>query len=137
MRVLGVDFGLSRIGLAVTDEAAGLPTPLRTIGASGALRPDAEAIGAVARDEGADRVALGYPIGDEGEDGRMARIVRALAGHLRELGLEVTLVDESLTSVEAEAALRAVGLKSSVRRRRRDAQAAVRILERYLETQAR
>lgn len=131
MRLLGIDFGFARIGAAVTDDEVGLPAALPALAASGKLKVDATAIVALARRQEADRVVLGLPL-EEGEEGKMARVMRQLGGHLEAGGLTVDYVDESLTSVEAEDALRASDMKASQRRKARDGEAACRILERYL-----
>ncbi|MGV3615600.1 MAG: Holliday junction resolvase RuvX [Fimbriimonas sp.] len=132
MRLLGIDFGFKRIGLAVAESEAGFATPRLPFAASGALKRDADALHQLARKEGADAIVLGYPLGDEGEAGRMARIVRTLKEHLEALGNQVHLVDESLSSVEAEGVMLEAGLKASERKKRRDGEAACRILERFM-----
>ncbi|AIE84423.1 Holliday junction resolvase RuvX [Fimbriimonas ginsengisoli] len=135
MRFLGVDFGFKRIGLAVMDGEAGLPAPRNPLAASGKLKTDANVIDQQAKREQADAIVVGLPIEPNGEEGRMARICRQLAGHLEELGRPVYLVDERLTSAEAERTLLDSGLKGSERRKRRDAEAACLILERYRDAQ--
>lgn len=132
MRLLGVDFGFARIGAAVTDEAVGLPSALPALSASGKLRVDAGAIALLAKRQEAGKVVLGLPL-EDGQEGKMARVMRQLGGHLEGLGLVVDYVDETLTSVEAEASLLETGMKASQRKRARDGEAACRILERYLD----
>ena len=132
MRLLGIDFGFARIGLAVTDDAVGLPSALPWIAASGKLKVDATTLASVAKRQEADAVVLGLPL-EDGEEGKMARVMRQLGGHLQDAGLVVEYVDETLTSVEAETALRGTDMKASQRRRHRDGEAACRILERYLD----
>jgi putative Holliday junction resolvase len=132
MRLLGVDFGFKRIGLAVTDSAVGMPTLKPTIDAAGSLKKDAARLVEIAIKEQADAIVLGLPVQEDGEEGRMARICRTLGQHLAEAGLTVHFVDETLTSVAAEEALLSTGMKASQRRKLRDGEAAARILERYL-----
>jgi putative Holliday junction resolvase len=132
MRLLGIDFGFRRIGLAVGETEVGVVSPRPSLSASGTLKRDAQTLHEAAKREGVAEIVLGYPLGDEGEDGRMARIVRTLADHLRETGDVVHLVDESLSSVESERAMAEAGIKASVRKKRRDGEAACRILERYM-----
>ncbi len=135
MRLLGVDFGTKRIGLAVADAEHGIASPRPPLTASGKLRTDAEAIRLVVSRESVDRVVLGLPIEESGDEGKMARIARQLAQHLVSIGIQVDLVDERLTSVESDRALRDQGLKASMRRKRRDAEAAILILERFMHGQ--
>jgi putative Holliday junction resolvase len=101
-----VDFGLRRIGLALSDEEARLASPLR------AIRIDAVAAapGAVAsavREVEAGAVVVGAPLGLEGEEGRieLRRVKRFASALRRATGLPVHLVDESLSSREAEEAV--------------------------------
>lgn len=135
MRLLGVDFGFKRIGVAVTDTSVGLPSARPALAAAGALKRDAEAIHALARREEAEAIVLGLPIEPDGNEGKMARICRQLGEHLQSLGRPVYFVDERLSSVEAERSLLDVDLKASERRKRRDGEAACLILERYLDGQ--
>lgn len=132
MRLLGVDFGFSRIGIAVGESEPRVVSPRPSFAAAGALKRDAVAIGELAKREEAQAIILGLPLKD-GEEERMARICRMLAGHLEDLGFTVHLVDETLSSVEAENVLFEAGLKASQRRKARDGEAACRIIERYLD----
>lgn len=129
---MGIDFGFARIGAAVTDETVGLPSSLPALPASGKLKNDAAAIVQLAKRQEAEKVVLGLPL-EGGEEGRMARVMRQLGGHLETAGLVVDYVDETLTSVEAEASLRGTDMKASQRRKARDGEAACLILQRYLD----
>lgn len=129
MRLLGIDFGFKRIGVAVAETGVGIATARPPMAASGALKNDAAAIADLANREGVEAVVLGVP---ESDDDRMARICRTLAGHLEERGIKVHLIDESLSSVQAEATLLRDDLKASQRRKLRDGEAARLILERYM-----
>ncbi len=133
MRLLGVDFGMVRIGLAIGESEHELATPRAPLSASGKLKTDAAAIAAVVKKEQVDTVVVGLPIEEDGVEGKMARITRLLAGHLQDLGLTVSLVDERMTSVEAETGLRQLHLKASERRKLRDGEAASLILERFMQ----
>lgn len=132
MRLLGIDFGFKRIGVAIAETEVGIVTPRPPLSASGALKKDAELLAAYAKREEAAAIVLGLPIEESGVEGRMARICRTLAQHLEGNGITVHLVDESMTSVHADGALRDEGLKASQRRKLRDGEAAALILERYL-----
>jgi putative holliday junction resolvase len=132
MRVLGVDFGLRRIGLALSDEREVLATPLRSLRIA-SVREAPSAVAAAARDTGAAAIVLGAPLGLEGEEARpqMRRVERLATALRRETGLAVHLVDESMSTREAEA------LVTPARRARSgDAQhagAAAVILQRWLD----
>ena len=132
MRALGIDFGRSRIGVAVGESANGVVSPRSTIAASGTLSKDAQAISKLAKDEQATTVVLGLPLDADGET-KASKIVRRLGGEIASCGLDVEYVDESMTSQDAERDMAEAGLKGSGRRKRSDAEAACRILERFFE----
>lgn len=135
MRLLGIDFGFARIGIAFAETEFGIVTPRNAMNAAGALKKDAAAISALARKEEADRIVLGLPL-EDGVEGKMARICRTLGEHLTALGENVSFVDESMTSNEADTFLKEEGLKASERKKRRDAESAGLILERYMHETA-
>lgn len=88
----------------------------------------------LARAEGASAVVLGLPLLLDGQDSDTTREVRALARELEAAsGLAVHLMDERLTSLEAEAMLRQAGVRAKDMRGKVDSQAAVLILEAFLE----
>jgi putative Holliday junction resolvase len=136
MRLLGVDFGFKRIGLAIAETEPSIITPRPAIGASGTLKTDALVLSEYAKREAVDAVVVGIPLETDGVEGRMARICRTVAQNLRELGWTVHAVDESLSSVQADTGLREFGLKASQRRKLRDGEAARVILERFIDEQA-
>lgn len=136
MRVLAVDFGFKRIGLAMGETDHGIATARPNMTANGSLRADAEQISQLAKREMAERIVLGLPLDPDGTEGRMARICGQLAGHLEALGWTVSLIDERLSSKSAEVVLREEGLKASQRRKRVDGEAAVTIFEMFIHEQA-
>ena len=131
MRLLGVDFGFKRIGIAIGESEVGIVTPRSALAARGALKVDAQTLSQLARKEEVDAIVLGLPIEESGEEGRMARICRTLAAHLVDLGEDVHLVDEKYTSIEAEGLLASAGMKPSDWKQHKDSAAAGLILERY------
>lgn len=130
MRVIGVDLGKARIGLAVGEVEHGVATPRPNMSASGSLKRDAQALGDMAIREQADGFVVGVPTH---EDDRMARACRLLAELLATSGFRVFEVDESFSTHEAETALRQTDLKASGRRKLRDGEAARIILERFFD----
>lgn len=134
MRLLGVDFGFKRIGIAVAEVEFKIVTPRNPLEATGTLKRDAENLSALAKNEQADKIVLGLPIEEDGNRGKMARVCQTVADHLRGFGHEVELVDERMSSVEAENILRQEDLKASQRRKLRDGEAARILLERYIDT---
>jgi putative Holliday junction resolvase len=132
MRFIGIDYGTRRLGLAYGDEL-GVATPL-------AAQVDADAAArwagmvAMVKARRATDLVLGYPLNMDGTTGFKAKEVDAFAARLKaELGLPVHLVDETLTSHEAESTI-----SKSRRREVRasgivDSRAATLILQDYLD----
>lgn len=131
MRLLAVDLGTKRIGIAVGETDPRVVSPRPSLAAQGTLKRDAAQVSALASREETKNVVLGLPL-EDGEETRMARVCRQFGALLQAEGLTVHFVDETLSSVEAEAAMLEADIKASVRRKLRDGEAACRILERYL-----
>jgi putative holliday junction resolvase len=133
-RVVGIDLGTRRIGVAVSDGLGLTAQPYATVPRHGGLR-DLEAIGDVARAVGADRFVLGLPLDPEGREAEAARRVRAFGDRLAaHLALPVELIDESFSTVEAEDVLLAADVSRKKRRLVIDKLAAAVILQRWLDT---
>lgn len=133
MRALGIDFGETRIGLAISDAEGRWAMPLATI----ERRTDRRAayrIADLARQEGVDLLVLGEPLGPGGAAGAAAGRVRRFGDKLRAAtGLPIRWVDETLTTVEARERLRDAGLDRRSRRDRRDPVAAQILLQEALD----
>lgn len=133
---MGVDFGEVRVGLALSDETRTLASPLPTLARRRGKRPPVQALSDLAREHGATDLVFGLPLELSGEEGSWAAEVRRVARAVGErAGIPVHFVDERLTSVMAERQVRGSGLTRSRReeRGRVDAQAAVLILQRWLD----
>ncbi len=132
MRVLAVDFGEKRVGLAVSDETGSLVVPV------GALfrKNDAQVASAIAeagRDREVGRIVVGHPVRPDGSEGPSGTRTRLFARRLGEVsGLPVDLHGEGLTTVAAEENLREAGVPARRREGARDAEAAAVILRDYL-----
>lgn len=136
-RTLGLDFGEKRIGLAVSDSLGATARPLEVVQRH-SLSQDIERIGEVVACYSAARIVVGLPLNMDGSVGPQARRVRRFAARLRrELGLDVTLWDERLSSAEAERALLLADEPRSRRSEVRDAVAAAVVLQAYLDAQRR
>jgi putative Holliday junction resolvase len=102
-RILGIDLGAKRIGLAVADAGIGIARPLATVNRARTLDADAASIGHVCREQGVDELVVGLPVEASGVEGVMAAGARAWAAAMGDrLGLPVSLRDERLSSFEAE-----------------------------------
>lgn len=102
-RVLGIDLGERRIGLAVADIGIGIARPLATVNRGATLDADADAIGRVCREQGVTELVVGLPVEARGTEGEMAAAARDWSAAIGErLSIPVTLRDERLSSFEAE-----------------------------------
>ena len=136
MRLLGIDLGTVRIGVAVAESDPFVASPKPALKASGKLKTDAAALAGIARKEEAELVIVGLPLEfteDGRKEGKMARACRLLGTLLEAEGLSVAFADEAFTSVGAEDAMRDSGLTIAESRRRKDGEAACRILEAYVQ----
>ena len=133
-RVLALDLGKKRIGLAVSDPmritAQGLPTLART-----SLREDLAALERIAAEHGVAYILMGNPVHMSGREGRQTEWVREFAGRLAaRTGLEIKFWDERLTTVQAQRVLRESGISIEKRAKAVDRLAAVILLESYLDS---
>jgi putative Holliday junction resolvase len=132
-RVMAVDYGDLRTGVALSDLTRTLPGELLTLTERSAARL-AERLASLAKSRLVSLIVLGYPLNmDDTLNARTEKTER-LAQRLRLLGFEVTFVDERLTSVEARELLRQNGTKTKKRKGKVDAVAAALILEDYLSS---
>jgi len=134
MRILGLDYGEKRIGIAVSDELGLTAQGLETLQRKNAAH-DVERIGKIARDLGVEKIVVGYPIRLNGEEGIQCEKVKRFAGRLETaLSVPVVFQDETLTTREAESIL----IQANVRREKRkllvDKLAAGIILQSYLDS---
>ena len=132
MRILGIDYGDRRIGLALSDLTGTLVGRAWTLH-EWDLDRAVDAISAVVKENDVGTLVLGLPKNMDGSEGPRASISRLVAERLTEAtGLAVVLWDERRSSVEAHAILHANGRKEKKHRERVDAVAASLILEGYL-----
>lgn len=144
MRFVGVDYGKKRIGLAISDATAFLARPWQVVPVPD---PDPEFAATVIADffprlmteeDGVDGIVIGLPRRLDGSDTDQTADVRAFAKMLEVItGIEVFLVDERLTSVEAEAQLATREKDWKKRKQQIDAVAAAIILQDFLDSRVR
>lgn len=133
MRILGLDFGAARIGVAVSDATGTISVGLANIERSSCER-DMNAICCIVREKKIERIVLGLPLNMNGTVGEQARRVLLFKDELeRATGLPVETVDERLTTAEAERVMLSDDLSRKKRRQRIDRAAAQLILQQYLE----
>ncbi len=130
-RLLGLDYGTRRIGVAISDSSRLIASPYAVIEAGSAL----PSLDEILADEDIDAIVVGLPISLSGEEGPVAAAARSFAetveGHT---GLTVVLVDERFTTKVAEDVLIAGGVRRAKRRDIRDKMAATVMLQGHLDS---
>jgi putative Holliday junction resolvase len=134
MRILAVDYGQRRVGIAVTDPTGVIATPLKVIDRkAGSWYPE---LLQLFQDLGVGVVVVGLPRNMDGTLGRQAQYCQEFAETLgKDTTLKIELVDERLTTAAAASALRESGNKNHQTKTRLDAVAASLILQTYLGQQ--
>ncbi len=131
-RILGLDLGEVRIGVAISDPDRRLAVPLGTVHTGAPA--DLKAIAALVSENDVTAVVVGYPLQLSGEAGTRAHLAEGFAEALRAvLDIPVVLHDERLSTVEADRALAAAGADGRERRRVIDRSAATVILQSFLD----
>ncbi|MBU4385995.1 MAG: Holliday junction resolvase RuvX [Actinobacteria bacterium] len=131
MRMIGLDVGDKRVGVAVSDHLGKTAQPLETLERGGGFM---ERLAGLIRDTGAERLVVGLPLLMDGREGEQARKVRRFTRGLEEsLDVPVVLLDERLTSREARTVLEAGGFKRRRGKGATDRVAAALILRAYMD----
>ena len=132
MRVLAIDYGDARTGIAISD-ALGMIVGQTTVIHSRNAKKTAEEIARLVKEVGAERLVMGFPRNMDGTEGPRAEKYREFAALLEQtLGMSVVLWDERRTTVEAHNILSAHNYHGQKRKNTVDAVAAALILEGYL-----
>ena len=138
MRVVGIDVGARRVGLAISDATRTLARPLETIavtdGGDAVTRVTARIVELAAEDDGVAAVVIGVPRRLDGSETDMTRAAKAFVAALRaRLPMPIATEDERLTSVEAESRLASRERDWKKRKEKIDAAAAAIVLQDYLD----
>ena len=132
-RILALDYGRKRIGLAISDELQLTAQPLVVLERAN-RRDDLRRLREICRKQGVARILVGHPLHITGEAGEMAGEASRFAARLRkELGIEVDLVDERLSSWEAAQITAETGSAAHRKASSLDDVAAAIFLREYLE----
>jgi putative Holliday junction resolvase len=135
VRVLGIDLGSKRIGIAVSDRSGTIASPLLVLPRAGRPADDHRRIAALVAEEEAERVVVGLPLSLSGELGPAARGAIAEAEELATVvGVPVETYDERLTTVTADRALMEFKMRAQARRRVVDKVAAAVMLQSWLDS---
>jgi len=133
LRILAVDPGSKRVGVAVSDPSGTIAQALATVPAA---PPEtlAERLAGIAQEQEAGRIVVGLPRRLDGSEGPEAKSARSLAEELRRAArLPVELVDERLTTAQAERAMIDAGTRRARRRESIDQVAATLLLQSHLD----
>ncbi len=134
MKILGIDYGSKRIGLAISDELGITARPLEVITRKNIDR-DLDVLEKIIRDNNAGQIVLGLPLRLDGTRGIQCEKVEKFAVALKErFSIPVILWDEALSTWEADELMIAAGIKSAKRRKMVDKIAAGIILQSYLNS---
>lgn len=137
MRVMAIDYGDARTGVAVSD-AAGTLTGYTTVIPSRVPERAAEELARIAAERQAEELVMGFPRNMDGTEGPRAELYRSFAALVEEkAGMPVRLWDERRTTIEAHQILHAAGKREKSHKKNVDAVAASLILEGYLAFRAR
>ena len=132
-RILALDLGKKRIGLALSDPLGITAQGLETLQRSN-IREDLGALAKIVEERGVTLLLIGHPLHMSGDESRQSQYTRDFAAKLvKKTGLEVRFWDERLTSVEATRVLKESGISIEKRARAVDRLAAVILLESYLD----
>ena len=134
-RIVALDVGDRRIGIAVSDPLGLTAQPVETYTRVG-YGPDTRRIAQLAQQYGTNRILCGLPLNMDGTQGFQTQKVREFAGKLTEAGFVVEFYDERMTTVLAEGALLEADMRRENRKKKVDMVAAVMILQSYLDAQA-
>ena len=133
MRIMAVDYGDSRIGIAVSDLLGLIASPVGTVRSVG-MRGDVDMLVDKAKQLGADLVVLGLPLNMDGSEGVRAEKTRKLGSVIAKVGsIAVDYMDERLTTVSAERVLDEAEMRWDKRKEIVDTISAQIILQTYLD----
>ncbi len=135
-RIIGLDVGEARTGVALSDPLGVIASPYETIQLKSPSE-DAEAVKAIAEEQEAIRIVVGVALNMEGEVGPQAEKVLAFVEALKEaVDIEVVTIDERFSTAAANRSLRESGVKGKRRKQVVDQVAAQQILQLYLDREA-
>lgn len=130
-KIAAIDFGLKRIGIAISDQTKKMALPLMTV--SGGLNAVVAAL--TPRKSEIETILIGLPLLMNGQKSEMAALVESFAKDLEKaLQIPIVLIDERLSSKQAETHLREANYRRKERAKHLDQVAATLLLESYLHT---
>ncbi|MCK4267489.1 MAG: Holliday junction resolvase RuvX [Actinomycetia bacterium] len=136
-RIMGIDYGSKRLGVAISDSSATLAQPVTVVERS-KIANDLMALAKLAKDYDVEEIVVGYPLSLTGVAGKQAAIVDSFIKKLEvEFALPVAKYDERLSSKEADVWLKQMGVRGKKARKKIDSVAAALILQSYMDRKIR
>jgi putative Holliday junction resolvase len=137
MRIIGIDYGDSRIGIAVSDPMGWTAQGLETVKCKDGVRKALSRIDEIIKQYDASKIVIGYPLNMNGTRGPRTERTEEFITKLEALGnLEIIRWDERLTTVSAHRAMNELGVKAANKKNIVDTMSAVFILQGYLDRTA-
>lgn len=135
-RIMGIDYGIKRIGIAMTDIMQIMASPFETIDSSESVKKNAAKIVEIAKENDVSSIVVGVPFNMNGTEGEMADTVRKFIEEVKNItDIQIFEIDERLTTAQAERMLIDEGDVSREKRKGlKDKLAASFILQTYLDT---
>lgn len=133
-KILGIDYGDARVGLAITDALKITAQPMDTLEIHGDSNILIEKIKDIMRETKLEAVVIGYPKHLNGDISETAKKVDGVIAKLEEIGLKVVKWDERLTTVMAHKTMKDLGIKQKEKKVHADRLAAMYILEDYINS---
>ena len=133
-KILGIDYGMARVGLAITDALKITAQSLDTLEIKGDSEILIEKIKDIMKESKLEAVVIGYPRHLNGDISETAKKVDVIITKLEELGLKIVKWDERLTTVMAHKAMKDLGIKQKEKKVHADRLAAMYILEDYINS---
>lgn len=134
LRIIGIDYGVKRIGIATGDGDTRIAMPLTTVDGRNDVTRDARAVADVGEREGAAEFVVGLPLNMDGTDSDQTALTRRFAGELERLSKKVVhLHDERLSSFAAGEVMDEAGIRGKGRKGLTDRIAAQKILQAFLD----
>lgn len=135
MRIMGIDYGDSRIGIAVSDPFGWTAQGVETINIKGNIKNSIGRIGELIKQYSVERLVVGFPRNMNGTVGPRGEKTEEFIAKLKEMyGIEIIKWDERLTTVAANRTMHEMGVKTSRKKQVVDQIAAVYILQGYLDS---
>lgn len=133
-RILAIDYGDVRVGLAISDELGFTAQGLETLVINGSIKKFMSGIRKLKEEYNFDKVVIGYPKNMDGSLSEKSKFIDTLIPQLESLGVEVAKWDERLTTVSAYRTMRDLNISQKKKNTYADKLAATYILEGYLNS---